>query len=192
MDRTSFFSLIRRSLFGGSMSQPQVDGVGALLDAVEVADLDTAPASYVLATAFHETAQTMQPVSEYGAKTYFDKYDTGRLSAQLGNTPAKDGDGYVYRGRGFVQLTGRKNYALAGRKIGVDLIAHPDLANVTSNAAKIAIAGMSEGWFTGRKLSDYFGTGRADFVGARAIINGTDRAALIAGYAQAFRKALAP
>jgi hypothetical protein len=191
MDRTQFFSLIRRSLFGGAMSQPQVSGTEALLAAIDAADLDVAPSSYVLATAYHETARSMQPVDEYGPKSYFDKYDIGRLATRLGNTPAKDGDGYLYRGRGYVQLTGRRNYALAGRKIGIDLVAHPDLAGTPDNAAKIAIAGMIEGWFTGRKLDDYFISGKADFIGARAIINGSDRAALIAGYAQSFRKALA-
>lgn len=54
----------------------------------------------------------------------------------LGNTEA--GDGWKYRGRGFIQLTGRDNYNRYGKRIGVDLIADPDLANDPKVAAKLA------------------------------------------------------
>ena len=52
------------------------------------------------------------------------------------------------------------------------------------------IYGMREGWFTTKKLSDYIKNGKADYVGARRIINGTDEARKIAGYAEIFEKAL--
>jgi predicted chitinase len=61
----------------------------------------------------------------------FDKYD-GRAS--LGNT--EDGDGALYKGRGFVQLTGRSNYKLIGGQIGTDLETNPDLANDPQIAAR--------------------------------------------------------
>ena len=54
----------------------------------------------------------------------------------LGNTEA--GDGYKFRGRGFIQLTGKDNYKRYGKRIGVDLIANPDLANDPEVAVKLA------------------------------------------------------
>jgi hypothetical protein len=127
----------------------------------------------------------MQPITEYGGRSYFDRYEGRR---DLGNTVA--GDGYKFRGRGYVQLTGRRNYTLAGGKLGVDLVASPDRALEPTLAAAIMFLGMSEGWFTGKELGDYINAAGADYLNARRIINGTDRALLIAGYAEAFHKAL--
>lgn len=141
--------------------------------------------AYVLATSFHESAHTMKPIYERGARAYFDKYEPGtRIGAVLGNTQA--GDGYLFRGRGYVQLTGRANYAKAGAKLGLNLIRLPDLALVSANAAQVIVLGMIEGWFTGKSLSSYITLSSSDFVNARRIINGTDRADLIAGYAHEY------
>jgi hypothetical protein len=140
----------------------------------------------LLATAWHETAATMQPITEYGGRKYFDKYDTGKLAKALGNTPEADGDGYTYRGRGYVQLTGRANYAKAGLALGLDLLRNPDLALQPTVAGKILVTGCTEGWFTGKKLSDY-----ADYRNMRRVVNGTDKADAIARYAETFEAALA-
>lgn len=174
-----------RKLFGGSLTQAQVNGIETILAASE--GLPIGHRAYLLATARHETADTMQPITEYGGRKYFDKYDTGKLAKALGNTPDKDGDGYLYRGRGYVQITGRANYAKAGGKLGVDLIGNPDAALNPDIAARILVRGCSEGWFTGKKLSDYLGD---DFRNARRVVNGTDKAELIMGYAIEFGKAL--
>jgi putative chitinase len=56
--------------------------------------------------------------------------------ADLGNTVA--GDGYRYHGRGAIQLTGRKNYERASAALGVDLVAHPELAATSAYAYRIA------------------------------------------------------
>lgn len=61
---------------------------------------------------------------------------------RLGNT--HQGDGYRYRGRGGNQLTGRRNYAETGKRIGVDLVGNPDLANDPATAALIAVDYMLE------------------------------------------------
>lgn len=184
MTPATFFSGVRAALFH-TMSQSQVDGCTALLEASK--DLPLTWRAYLFATAYHETAQTMQPIRERGALAYFGKYEPGtRIGAMLGNTVK--GDGYLYRGRGYVQLTGRANFAKAGKMIGADLIGTPDLALDPSNAADIAIMGMSEGWFTGKAFKDYL---PGNYIAARRIINGTDRAELIASYAERFESALA-
>ena len=186
MNRAEFYSAVRAKVFNGTLSQKQVDGIEAILSATD--GLPITYRAYLLATAFHETARTMQAITEYGGRKYFDKYDTGKLAAALGNTPEDDGDGYLYRGRGLVQITGRANYAKAGLALGLDLVKQPDLALQPTIAAKILVRVCMECWFTGKNLGDYL---PADYVGARRVVNGTDKAALIADYAHDFETALA-
>ena len=85
-----------------------------------------------LATVAIETAHTFQPIHEFGDAAYFTQYD-GR--ADLGNV--NPGDGYLFRGRGFVQLTGRLNYTKYGAALHLDLVGNPELACEADNAAKI-------------------------------------------------------
>lgn len=59
-----------------------------------------------------------------------------KIGQSMGNK--EEGDGYKYRGRGFIQLTGKNNYAAYGKQIGVDLVGNPDLANDPVIAAQIA------------------------------------------------------
>ena len=89
-------------------------------------------------------------------------------------------------GMGFVQLTWRRNYEHAGKKLGVDFVANPKLLLKPEHAATILVLGMDEGWFTGKKLSDYITLQKSDFTGARRIVNGTDKAAEIARIARAY------
>lgn len=182
MNRATFFDAIRPHF--GKLSQSQVQGLEILLTATE--GLPVEFRAYLLATAKHETAHTMQPIHECGKRAYFDKYEPGtKIGARLGNTVI--GDGYRFRGRGYVQITGRGNYEKAGRKLGLNLLADPDAALSPPIAAKVLIVGCSEGWFTGKKLSDYL---PGDYVNARRVVNGTDEADLIAKSAQAFEAAL--
>lgn len=145
---------------------------------------DTAQMAYIFATAQWETDH-FKTLNEYGDVAYFHRYD-GRVD--LGNT--HPGDGYTYRGRGYVQVTGRANYAKMGAVFGVDLVNHPELAADPNLAARISIYGMMHGSFTGVSLSDYFSNGRIDFVNARRIINGTSHAEDVAGNAFAFYNVL--
>lgn len=129
--------------------------------------------AYVLATAYHETAHTMKPIKELGGEKYL-----------------KSKKYYPYFGRGYVQLTWKENYIKAGKKLGADFIHNPGLLLEARYAAPILVVGMIEGWFTGKKLSDYISGTKSDFVGARRIINGTDKASLISDYAKVYLKYL--
>lgn len=193
MNRTAFFATVRARL--GPLKQSQVAGFTAVLDAIEGAPLSHQ--AYMLATAWHETAATMQPIKEIGRPSYFTRmYDVAgdrpKLCIANGNTCA--GDGPRYFGRGYVQLTWKANYANAGEKLGVDLVDNPDLAMRPDIAARILREGMAEGWFTGKRLSSYLPAQgvatREQYINARRIINGTDRAEMVEGYAQAFERAL--
>ena len=190
INRASFYDAVRSSLFANRLSAGQVSGMNVILDEWQVSgsDIDRQLA-YVLATTKHETANTMQPIHERGARSYFDKYEPGTpIGKRLGNTVK--GDGFRYRGRGFVQITGRANYERMGKRLGVDLVGNPELALKPHVAVRTLIVGMIEGLFTGKALSDYIGATRLDYVNARRIVNSTDRAALIAGYAREFDAAL--
>jgi hypothetical protein len=179
-----FFDAIR-PLWNGKLLQSVVDGTNAILDVSGA--LPVTYRAYMLATAYHETAREMQPITERGGRFYFEKYEPGTaLGHRLGNTHV--GDGFLFRGRGLVQITGRANYAKAGAKLGVLLEQSPDLALDPHIAAQIMLHGMQDGWFTGKALSDYL---PGNYSGARRIINGTDKAATIAGYARTFEAALA-
>jgi predicted chitinase len=137
--------------------------------------------AYILATAKHETAGTFAPIKEYGGITYFIKkyWLNSRVAKWLGNDNANDAAKYF--GRGFVQITGETNYERFAKLFNIDLVNNPDLALVPAIAAKIAVYGMIHGTFTGAKLADYF-RASANPISARRIINGTDKAELIAKY----------
>lgn len=187
-DRAKFFAHVRSRF--GALRQTQVDGFVFLLDRLAETNLIRNQAAYILATVWHETASTMQPITERGPRQYFDQYDTGRKAKALGNTPQKDDDGWLYRGRGYVQITGAENYRQISARLGFDLLNQPDLALEPQIAWQILLLGMTEGLFTGRCLSDYLTPTKTDYLTARRIVNGLDRATQIAEYARVFEFAL--
>lgn len=180
----AFFARVR-PLFGGTLKAAQVAGMEGKLDAFGVVGAPVAYVAYGLATSFHETAQTMQPVREIG-----------RGKGKAYGLPGKH-RGQIAYGRGDVQLTWDRNYARADAELGLKgaLIANYDMALDTAISARIMVEGMLEGWFTGKRLADYlpasgFAT-LAQFGAARRIINGADRASQIAAVAAVFQDALA-
>lgn len=179
-DYGKFFASVRDDF--GKLSQSQVDGFSIVTAALK--GWDVTWVAYALGTAWHETASTMQPIKEYGGDAYFKKmYDIEGArpdkARELGNV--NPGDGARYAGRGYVQLTGRANYA----RFGIE--SAPDDAMKPEVAARIMQDGMEGGWFTGKSMRDYL---PGDYVNARRIINGRDKAELIAGYARNFERAL--
>lgn len=175
----AFFAAVREHL--GPVKQGTIPGFEAVYEATK--HLSVMHQAYIIATCWHETAFTMEPIYERGPKSYFDKYEPGtKLGKALGNT--QKGDGYRFRGAGWVQITGRRNFEFAGQKLGVDLVKHPEKALDVKIATQVLVRGMTEGWFTGKKLSDF-----KTFEEMRRVVNGTDRAKAIAEYARIFQSA---
>lgn len=178
------FDIIRKAF--GKLSESQVSAFNHIVSAMDADKSITYPqGAYILATIWHETAKTMLPIEEYGkgkGRKYGQHYDIdGSIYKGLD---------HIYYGRGYVQLTWLSNYNLAKQKLGIDFVNHPEYALHREHAVKILITGMKEGWFTGRKLSDYINQSKKDYVNARRIINGTDKAQKIANEATIFERAL--
>ncbi len=194
-DRKKFFDNYRDRF--GPLTQDLVAAMDFLLNQIEQdnrftgSDTDRRKLAYCLATFKWETAHTMRPIDERGGNAYFNsRYGPGtKAGKNVGNT--KPGDGALFHGRGYVQLTGRSNYTRAKALTKVDLLSEPDRAKEPELAYQIAIQGMTDGWFTTRKLSQFFKDGgAADYENARTIINGHDKAANIADIARRFSEVL--
>lgn len=189
INRKSFYDNFRKTF--GKITQKQVDGFEAIFNEWEEEELtDLRWLAYMLATVWHETAKTMQPIEEIGrGKNY-----------RYGKKIKHNGTPYVmpnklYYGRGHVQLTWFENYELMSRLLKVDLLNNPELMLNIEISIKVMFEGMlrgssSFGDFTGKCLEMYFNDKVNDAIGARKIINGTDKAELISTYHFDFLKCL--
>jgi putative chitinase len=151
----------------------------ALVDECKAQKLLRNQCAYVLATAYWETGHTMAPVCE---AFYIAPHDFAKAEAWR----KKHLRYWPWYGRGFVQLTWPYNYSRAAKELGVPLDKQPELALDPAVAVKVAVTGMREGWFTGKKLGDYVTLQASDFKGARHIINGTDKDDEIAAIARLY------
>ena len=173
----------------GALSPGQRNGLTTLLRAI-AADEDVTDlrwGAYMLATVKHECANTWQPIEEFGKGAGRAYGEAVRVLDEAGREVRN-----CYYGRGFVQLTWRENYLAMGRRIGLEraLEIHPEQALEPLVAYRIMSEGMRKGIFTGRALARYINADGADYQNARRIINGTDRAELVAGYARRFETML--
>lgn len=216
MDHAFFFSSIRKTLFSAGLKQSQVDGINALLLTCERQGIDDGRwVANILAQVHHETGGTMMPISEN--LTYItakrirqvwpSRFPTEASAApyvrnpeglairvygdRLGNRPGTR-DGWLYRGQGQIQPTGRDHFVRFGELLGIDLVGHPELAMELGTSAAIAVIGMARGLFTGRGLADVFSSTRNDPKGARGIVNADIAAngAAVAATHAAFLKAI--
>jgi putative chitinase len=180
INRQFFFDYARQHLFNGSLKAGPVAGLTAVLDYWESnsSKKDDRWLAYALATAHHETDRTFRGIEEYG-KGKNKQY--GKIDPDTG---------VAYYGRGLVQLTWRKNYKSMGDLLGVDLVHHPEKALDLNVATKVLFVGMTRGIFTTKKFADYFNNNADDWVNARRIINGKDKANLIAGYGKQYYAAI--
>lgn len=193
------FDKIKSILFNGRYKQSQVDGLDSIIKAINKYEVSKEQAAYVLATAYHETAATMQPIEEYGKgrnKTYGTWY-INSINQRYSFVNGRKKVAYLYSkypslyyGRGYVQLTWYDNYKKAGDELGIDLLRNPELALDNNYASEIMMLGMINGWFTGVGLSNYINNTKKDYENARRIINGVDRADDIKKIALLFEEAL--
>lgn len=172
----TFFAAVRE--ITGPLDQIQVDTINRLLAAAS--HWPTSWLAYGLATAWHEARFKPQP-------------EWGKGKGHPYGLPGKHGQPQY--GRGLVQLTWDRNYEWADEALGLDgaLLADFDKALEPDIATRILVLGMETGAFTGKKLADYLPAERGtlgQFVNARRIINGTDRADHIAALANRFQDAL--
>ena len=170
-DLAAFFDTMRKEF--GALDKTQVSGTEFLLAAMSAWPLQHV--AYGLATAWHESNATMQPVKE----AYWLSEDWRKKNLRY----------YPWYGRGYPQTTWEVNYARADKELGLSgaLMMNPDRMLEPEIAARTMVRGMEEGWFTTKSLSSY---PLGDYVNYRRIINGTDKAQMIADYAIKFEKAL--
>lgn len=205
MDRAKFFAAVRSPL--SINKKAQVQGIDAILDEAEQRGTPLQHLAAILAEAYHETGGAMQPVSEnlnYSAKRLTEvwpsRFPTLAAAQPYANNPRKlanrvyggrlgnagPDDGWLYRGRGLAQITGKANYVKFG------LAGTPDKASEMATAIRILFDGMTDGLFSGKKLADYDSAEGYRYSASRAIINGDVKAngARIEKYGRAFEAAL--
>lgn len=204
MNNSTFFEVAKKSLFNGKLSDEQVKGITALLTVwMARGTSDVRHLAYVLATAYHETGTRMIPVREgQGQRKLWSDKQARRAVALLfkakkisRNYALPGSYGNSFYGRGLAQITHESNYKRLSPFIGVDLVRYPDKALEMETAAVIlieaSIKGVSlKGDFTAFSLEDFIYGKVCDYVGARKVINGKDKAELIATYAIKFEAAL--
>lgn len=175
IDKDKFLFIYEQEQFK-TLTESAQEGLVDLLTFMEADEHldDLRWCGYMLATVFHEVAGTWHPIAEYG-KGKGQRYDSPDPVTKL-----------VYYGRGYVQLTWAGNYKTIGKILGYDLYNNPDLALQPDIAYQVMSYGMRHGTFTGASLKRYFSDKTTDPVNARRIINGTDKAELIAGYYNKF------
>jgi len=180
-----FFQKIKDNGLFNTLTQAQVDSISAIISECERQGLtDLRQVAYILATAYHECHNPrhpelrLTPMKEFGGETYL-----------------KSKTYYPYFGRGFSQLTWDYNYTKEQKRLGIPLLANPDLLLDVKIAANSHVycmvnGGYTSNGYTGKKLSDYINTNKKDYISARKIVNGKDKAVEIAVIAEKFEAAL--
>jgi hypothetical protein len=191
VDRIFFYEEAKRLKLFNVLSQNQVDSIETILDTWNESEYNNLKwLAYMFGTVKHETGDTFRPIREWGqgkSRPYGKNYKHSGKAYLIPNQ--------IYYGRGYVQLTWYENYELMGRLLKIDLLNNPELALDNKIAAKIMFEGMTRGAssfgdFTGRCLEQYITDTETDYIGARKIINGRDKAELIAEYAIKFELCL--
>lgn len=173
---------MEKGMFGAIRSHHRAgEHIERLLGVCRREKLSTPQTAYLLATVHHESRMGLWLLDQESGWAYEGRH-------HLGNT--ERGDGPRYRGRGYIPIIGRIQYAHWEQTLGLPLLREPDLAAEPYVAAEIAVRGMRNGSFTGHYLAEYLNESDRDYLGARRVVNGQDRAVLVARYAQQYEAAL--
>lgn len=170
-DKTGLYAIQR--LLGRTRGQVNVDIIrrlGPTLSPEKAAEiaraLNAAMAEAGIRTNLAKAAFLAQLAHESGGFKYMRELASGEAyegRRDLGNT--QPGDGRRYKGRGFIQVTGRSNYTQASAALGLDLVGNPELAETVENAARI-----SAWYWRTRNITEP--ADRGDFVAVTRKING--------------------
>lgn len=180
MDRTKFYDAVRPHI---NLTTQNVAGMERVLTYGEQRSEQRERFAYVLATAWWESAQTMHPVVE----AYWLSEAWRKRNLRY----------YPWHGRGLIQTTWKANYVKMGDVLGVDLTADPDLLLEWEYALPALFVGMERGLYTGKSSGDYIDDidepddeDLREYINARRVVNGTDKAQTIARLALHFERAL--
>lgn len=180
IDAEQFYLKLKSVGLFTDFTQAQVDTINAILSECDKQGVtDKRQIAYIFGTAYWEChnpkkpSLRMTPMEEFGGYGYLIKKPY-----------------YPYYGRGLSQLTWLVNYKKEGKRLNLDLVNDPNLILDIPTAANSHVYCMLNGVYTGRKLSDYINDTKCDYLGARKIINGTNKAAEIMAIAQKFESAL--
>jgi putative chitinase len=186
IDMAPFFDAYRAQ-FGRLRTDEQVRGIEFLVPRLLADERlpDVRHSAYIVATVWWETERTFQPIEEKwgrewrgmtfsSAKAYFNARYSHR--ADLGNPEFGPDSGFMFRGRGFCQITGANNYRNFSEILSLPLLSEPALALDPETAYEILVIGMTKGEFTGKRLEQYIRGATCNYRFARQIVNRMDRA----------------
>lgn len=180
-------------ILSAPITESQALGFNAILKELNTFKATKAEASYIIATALHETNRKMLPKEEDEyPEFYIDMYDIEgarkTTALRLGNTEA--GDGEKYKQRGFVPVLGKNNYKAFEDLLEIPLTKQPELLSDVEVASKALVKGMLEGVYTGFYLSKYINNRSVDYINARRVTKGVESAKKVAILAQQIERAI--
>jgi hypothetical protein len=186
MDYKKFFDALRAAGIG--LTEANVAVFQRIINYCAKHGCNLQITAYDTATAYWESGRTCQPVEE----GYYLGSKAKAFQRKLRY--------YPYFGRGLVQTTHRENYIKAALLLGLPsqtFIENPDLLLEWEYALPLLVVAMDEGLYTGKEVDDYIddidepdAEDRREFVNARRVVNGTDKAGQIADIALKLEKAL--
>lgn len=180
IDKVKFYASIREQKLFKTLINLQVETIDAIINECDSQGVtDKRQVAYIFATAYWECHNPkkpelrMTPMREFGGEKYL-----------------KSKEYYPYVGMGLSQLTWLYNYKKESKRLGIDLINQPELILEPKTAANSHVYCITNGSYTGKKLSLYINEKKCDYVNSRRVVNGLNKSKEIASIAQRFELCL--